>query len=191
MTVLLPQSRRQKWQTLSSSQQLIYRTIPISFRHSLKSVLKSHSKKTGNITKAISPNYPTVPIGSATNPTSTRNRKTGELLSLILPRHGRISAQKASFSLVTTGLRSIVQHLPIMSAPAISYENAPVPFCPLLILNIRIETCGLRVFEKKKTALNPSTPTTKYCLQSTVIFMKKEPLMPFQQCAPSPLRRTK
>ncbi len=191
MMVLLPQSRQQKCQTLSPSQQLIYRTIPISFRHSLKLILKSHLKKTGNITKAIYPNYLMVPIGSAINPTSTRNRKTGELLSLILPQRGRISAQKASFSPATTGLCSIVQHPPIMSAPTISYANAPVPFCLLLILNIRIETCGLRVFEKRKMASNPSTPTTKYCLRSTVLFVKKEPLVPFQQCASSPLRRTK
>jgi hypothetical protein len=78
-----------------------------------------------------------------------------------------------------------------MSAPTISYANAPIPFCPLLILNIQIETCSLRVFEKRKMASNPSTPTKKYRLRSTVLFVKKEPLVPFQQCASSPSRRTK
>ena len=130
MMVLLPQFLRQKCQTLSPSQQLIYRTIPTSFRHSLKSVLKSHSKKTGNITRVISPKYPTVPIGSAINPTSTRNRKTGELLSLILPGRGRISALKASFFLPSHNW-SLFQH--ITSAHHGSAQNL-LRTCPCSLL---------------------------------------------------------
>jgi hypothetical protein len=157
----------------------------------LRLVLKSHSTKTGNIIKAIFLASPTVPIDSAINPTSIRNGRTGVSLSPTLQQGGRISAQRASFSLVTAGLHLIAQRPPSTLVHAILYVTARGHSYPLSILTIRTERCGLRVFAKKNVALNPSTPTTKFCSLSTALFVRREPLVPFRLCASSLSRRTK
>jgi hypothetical protein len=146
---------------------------------------------TDNTTKAISQSA-TVDFGFRSNPTSTRKRRTGALISQIWSWIGLISVSKVSWFLGMSHTRSSACRLPQLPRPSILWLLLSAQstfildvyhlFSGPLPTHTPTVRYGFAVFLRKSVPFNISIRTAKPPWVNIVLFARKELPRPSQQC---------